>query len=336
MRPYWICRVISTQSSASSVPGIFALNIDYLEDGYVVLMQPNGMVRTLYRRSSRHNTIFATDRCNSLCLMCSQPPRDVDDQHLVKQHLRLVELIDARTEELGITGGEPTLLGDGFLSVVEACKAHLPETSLHVLTNGRAFKDASFACRLAAIGHPDLMLGIPLYADVSTIHDYVVQAEGAFDETMLGLHRLATFGVNIEVRVVVHKETYERLVPLAEFMYRNVPFAAHVTFMGLEMIGFAVTNRELLWIDPIIYQNQLVEAVHFLAARGMKVSIYNHQLCTIPRTVWRYARQSISDWKNQYLPVCEQCDEKSNCGGFFTFNIQHRAVSNYIQAIRHL
>jgi len=32
------------------------------------------------------------------------------------------------------------------------------------------------------------MLGIPLYSDDSTVHDYVVQAKDAFEQTVLGLH----------------------------------------------------------------------------------------------------------------------------------------------------
>jgi hypothetical protein len=51
------------------------------------------------------------------------------------------------------------------------------------------------------------MLGIPLYADVDTIHDYVVQVRGAFDETVLGLYNLAQNQVPIEIRVVLHAQT---------------------------------------------------------------------------------------------------------------------------------
>jgi His-Xaa-Ser system radical SAM maturase HxsC len=328
--------VLSTKPLPPEVPAVASIaSLSHLENGDVVHLLPTGMVRTLYRRSSRHNVLFATDRCNSLCLMCSQPPREVDERGLVSQHIRLINLIDPTTAELGITGGEPTLLaeGEGFLRVLDECKRRLPQTKVHVLTNGRAFKRREFVREFAELGHPHVVLGIPLYADVASIHDYVVQAEGAFDETMIGLHHLGTFGVAIEIRVVVHKLTYQRLLPLSEFLYRNVPFAIHVAMMGLEMIGFAVTNKHDLWIDPITYQDHLAAAVHFLAARGVNVSIYNHQLCTLPNALWPYARQSISDWKNEYLPICNECSIKGMCGGFFAWNIQHGAVSSRIQPI---
>src|SRR6266571_2108480 len=292
-------------------------HLEYLGAGDVVMLNASGSVNVLFRRSSPFNTILTTERCNSLCLMCSQPPKVADDSYRVGVILRLLELIDPKAPELVISGGEPTLLGDDFFGIIAKAKRCLPQTALHVLTNGRRFEDASFAHRLAVIEHPDLMLGIPLYSDLDWHHDYVVQARGAFDETMAGLYNLAKDRVRLELRVVIHKQTYERLPQLAEFVGRNLPFIEHVALMGLEMFGFTPKNLDVLWIDPADYQSQLEEATLSLAMRGMAVSIYNHQLCTLPRSVWPYARKSISDWKNVYLDVCEGCGVREFCGGFF-------------------
>jgi MoaA/NifB/PqqE/SkfB family radical SAM enzyme len=43
------------------------------------------------------------------------------------------------------------------------------------------------------------MLGIPIYSDVDSEHDYVVQAKGAFEETVSGLHNLARYNVAVEI-----------------------------------------------------------------------------------------------------------------------------------------
>lgn len=157
------------------------------------------------------------------------------------------------------------------------------------------------------VGHLDLMVGVPLYSDIDQRHDYIVQAEGAFDETLLGLQHLALCGVPIEIRVVIHKETFRRLPHLARFIYRNLTFAAHVAFMGLEMIGFARANASELWIDPADYGCELEEAVLDLATTGLSVSIYNHQLCTLPTVLWPFCRQSISDWKEDEVPAAQLC-----------------------------
>ena len=64
--------------------------IDHLLDGYIVVMQPKtGFVRTLHRTDCAHNTLFMTERCNSNCLMCSQPPKDKDDTEQLHRRLTL-------------------------------------------------------------------------------------------------------------------------------------------------------------------------------------------------------------------------------------------------------
>jgi His-Xaa-Ser system radical SAM maturase HxsC len=310
-----------------------AAHLDHLKAGDVVAIRPNGHIRTLYRIDSSHNVLFTTDRCNSFCLMCSQPPKPADDSHRVRELLRLVDLIDLSCRELGITGGEPTLLKGDLLRIIERCRDRLPETALHVLSNGRLFYYGSFASDLAALAHPDLMLGIPLYSDLDYDHDFVVQASGAFHQTVIGLQNLGRYRIPVEIRVVIHRHTYRRLPALAEFIYRNFPFAAHVALMGLEPMGFAVSNLEQLWIDPFDYQNELCSATTSLSNRGMNVSIYNHQLCVLPREVWSFARQSISDWKNDYLPICATCEERDACGGFFSSALK-RAVSDHISPLQ--
>jgi His-Xaa-Ser system radical SAM maturase HxsC len=324
-----LCAEQQEDFAKAGLPIVHDLSVlDHLGDGDVVAVNPSGYIRTLYRIASPHNAIFTTDRCNSFCLMCSQPPKPVDDGERISEHLRLIELIDPSTQELGITGGEPTLLKDDLLRVIERCKELLPGTALHILSNGRLFYYGSYARKLAEIGHPDLMVGVPLYSDIDAEHDYVVQAAGAFDQTVVGLQNLGRYRVPVEIRIVIHQETYRRLPKLAEFIYRNLPFASHVTFMGLEMMGFAVPNHTQLWVDPVDYGRELADSTLFLASRGMNVSIYNHQLCVVPRDVWSYCRKSISDWKNDYLPICEQCVEKDNCGGFFSSSLRRQYSSS--------
>jgi His-Xaa-Ser system radical SAM maturase HxsC len=194
----------------------------------------------------------------------------------------------------------------------------LPNTAVHVLTNGRAFVEDDIATAWAEIRHPNLWAGIPIYAAVDHIHDYVVQAPGAFDETVLGILRLKDKGQRVEVRVVLHAVTAPRLRQTCEWFARNLPFVDHVALMGLENTGFALANQELLWIDPLDYARDLASGVHTLRTAGVKVSVYNLPLCVLDRSVWDVAVQSISDWKNAYLPVCAECGVRDRCSGFFS------------------
>jgi hypothetical protein len=50
---------------------------------------------------------------------------------------------------------------------------------------------------------------------------------------------------------------------------------------------------------------------------GLFVSVYNHPLCVLDPDLQRFARASISDWKNAYLAECERCALRHECGGLF-------------------
>ena len=301
--------------------------------GDVIRLAPgDSRVSVLYRRGANSNTLLATEQCNSFCLMCSQPPREADDSWLVDEMLETIPLIDRDEQQLGISGGEPTLLGDDLLVVLHQARENLPATELHVLSNGRRFADDMFARTVCSIHHPRLIWGIPLYSDCPEIHDYIVQSRRAWEETMSGLYNLARYGANIELRIVVQRPNVERLGELASFIFRNLTFAKHVALMGLEPIGFARTNYDELWVDPVDCGDALLDAVFFLANRGMNVSVYNFPRCVLPRALWPFARQSISDWKNTYLPLCEGCAERSRCCGLFR-SIDRRWTSRALEPI---
>jgi His-Xaa-Ser system radical SAM maturase HxsC len=294
-------------------------SLSYLSNGDIIKINPSkGTLRTVYRQNSRDNSVLVTERCNNYCLMCYQPPRDINDDHLVDELLQAIPLMSRETLSVVITGGEPTLLGDRLVEVLNAFRCYLPNTAVHVLSNGRNFKNFNYAKAVSRVQHPDVMIGIPLYSDISSKHDYVVQADGAFDDTIRGIVNLKTAGVRVEIRVVLHNLTYARLPQLARFIRRNLTFCDQIALMGLEMTGFTRSNLEKLWIDPKDYQSQLKSAVEILHTAKMNVVIYNHQLCVLEESLHAFSRKSISDWKNEFMPECNGCTRKSECGGFFS------------------
>jgi His-Xaa-Ser system radical SAM maturase HxsC len=300
----------SKQSIVSNIQQLSELN-----DGDVVLINPDGSISVLYEIKSLHNAIMATERCNHRCIMCPQPPI-LQEKDKTDFNLKLLSLFDKSTREIGITGGEPTLIGDNLFVLIEYIKKHFPKSSISLLSNGVKFADYKYAQKLALAMPRDLQIDIPIFSDIDTEHNRIVGAN-TFYKTIEGLYNLAKFRQKIGLRVVVHKQTYKRLPQMAEFIYRNFPFVFHVAFMQMETIGLAEDNIDELWIDPYDYNKELEEAVLNLARRNMNVSIYNSQLCILPESIRNYAKQSISDWKNIYLPECEGCELKQECAGFF-------------------
>jgi His-Xaa-Ser system radical SAM maturase HxsC len=305
---------------------------DYLKEGDIIRLDPSsGSMRSLYRKSSPHNTLLLTEQCDHYCLMCSQPPKYVDDSWLLREAFELISLIPIDTEALGFSGGEPTLYGDRLIDLLHYTKRSLPNTAIDILSNGRAFKDLEFAKKYAGVQHPDMLIGIPIYSDDPVRHDYVVQSRGAFDETIKGILNLKKVNQKVEIRIVIHKQTIDRLVKTCEFIARNLLFVDHVALMGLEITGFTRPNLDVLWIDPYEYKDILSEAVAVLNGYGMTASVYNHQLCTVNSDILGNYKKSISDWKNEYLDECVSCKKIEECGGLFSSSKMYKH-STYIKA----
>lgn len=318
--------VVSETGMESHLPNTFdgrlisvATKYDYLGDGDVLgFDHQSKKFRTLFRIRSAHNSFLVTERCNNYCLMCSQPPKDVDDRWILSEIRESLPLIDPATRALTFTGGETLSDWEAFIDLLKECRERLPATALQVLTNGRAFASSRIVDAWRDIGHPNLMAAIPVYASVDHIHDHVVQAKGAFDETVLGILKLKDRGQRVEIRVVLHALTAPIIEDTGRWIARNLPFVDHVALMGLENTGFAIANDAMLWMDPVDYGCGLAKAIDHLCAAGVNVSVYNLPKCVLPRSAWPHALQSISDWKNGFVEECDGCDEKSTCSGFFT------------------
>jgi His-Xaa-Ser system radical SAM maturase HxsC len=319
---------ISTQlKEISNINNFICLSskdIIKLTNGDILLFRPNGSLNLIYKSTSQDNSLFVTEQCNNHCLMCSQPPRIKDDiDYYFNLNTKLIDLLPQELIKIGVTGGEPTLLGEKLLQLLRKISNQLPNTAIHLLSNGRRFADIVYAKQISQIEFHDILIGIPFHSDFHKDHDFIAQSEGAYYETLKGLYNLARFNQNIELRIVVNQVNYKRLPQIAEYIYRNLPFVSHVAFMALEYTGFVPKNNEKIWVDPIVYRTELERAVLNLASWGLNVSIFNLPLCLVNNTLYEYARKSISDWKVKYFEACYSCTLKDECGGDFGTSIKH-------------
>lgn len=304
-------------------------NLDEFNEGDVVLINNKGEIVFLYEIKSLHNAIFATELCNHRCIMCPQPPI-AKEKDKTPFNLKLISLIDKHTMEVGITGGEPTLIGDKLFDLIRQIQKYQPKAGISLLSNGVKFADRSYAMKLAMCKHHDIQIDVPIFSDIAEIHNRIVGAN-TFYKTVQGLYNLALFHLRIGLRIVVHKLTYQRLPQLADYIYHNFPFVSQVAFMQMETTGKADANLDELWIDPYDYNEELKQAVLLLSNRGICTRIYNAQLCVLPIEIRDYAVCSISDWKDSYLPECKECLLRNQCGGLFESNQKHH--SKYIKPI---
>ena len=91
------------------------------------------VIRVLYRDDSEDNVIVVTNQCNSNCIMCpdSDAVRNTKENPDIKKLLEQVRCIPNDTKHITITGGEPGLLRENLIKLLEECKKYLPNTEFY-------------------------------------------------------------------------------------------------------------------------------------------------------------------------------------------------------------
>jgi His-Xaa-Ser system radical SAM maturase HxsC len=288
----------------------------------VVALAAQSQAIVVFRESDTHHSLLLTNRCNSNCLMCSQPPTPQDDAWLVGEALEIIRHIRTSPTVLGLSGGEPLLLGGDLRRVMDAVEQHHPRTRIELLTNGRLLGNPARAAQALDGLTAQVTWLVPLYGHADFLHDFVVQAPGAFEETIAGLLALQARRQPVQLRIVLIEPVLQALPELCAFIGRNLPFVSTVALMGCEPIGFALANRAHCEVDLAAWSDALAQAARILRRHAVPFVWMNIPLCALPRPLWPEARRSISDWKNVYTQECLRCSVKDACSGLFAWHEQ--------------
>ncbi len=335
---------LPTIGASTLVPGIFNVAVnnendpltiycpdlfDNFSDGDIIWIDSrHHLMRSILTMHANSNTLLVTEQCDNRCSFCSQPPNDLPDAELY--HKATLSLLNYETKNyVGISGGEPTLNRNAFLSMLRILKTSDNKTPLHILTNGRSFSDINFVENLHQyIQGRDIVWGIPLYGHTNSIHDTLVGAKGAFIETVSGLVNLGAIGQVIELRIIPVQQNLKYLSHIVEFITDSLSFVSVISVMNLEPKGWARNNFAALTTSVKEQSFWLSKMIEIAELKGISIRLFNYPLCLLPENIRAYADQSISDWKNYFPAVCNGCDLKQNCCGFFT-----SATGNFIEAV---
>lgn len=296
------------------VQGVAASDLD----GDVVLVDPaRGRIERLLRDDSTTNTLLVTERCDQLCVMCSQPPKKthVDRFDLLEEACALAP----KGMLIGISGGEPTLYKERLLTMLERTLSIRPDLGFHVLTNGQHF-DGNDVERLSHPAFRRVSWGIPLYAADPALHDHIVGKDGAFVQLETCLAHLSMAGARIELRTVVLNENVEALPALSRHVATRLRFVEAWSIMQLEHIGFARNRWAELFLDHRHRFPPIAQALDHALLHGVRAQMFNFPRCTVPAPYRHLAIASISDWKRKYPTECGGCRERGACSGFFEWH----------------
>ena len=304
--------------------GYIPLNVDknffnsYSEADVLSVNNP-GIIQELYLANSNNNAICITLQCNSNCVMC--PCSEQSRKHCKISDINyLIELLyyyPKDIEYLTITGGEPTLLKEDFFLLLNILQANFKNTCFQLLTNGRVFCNNDFNKKFNQSKPNNMQIGIPLYGYDDITHDSVTQTPGSFKQTISGIHNLLNYFNNIEIRVVLTKQTIKNLTKTTRYIIENLKGINSVKFMGLEMLGNAIVNKSVVWQPYDELFNMAEESIKLLINAGIDIALYNFPLCTVKRDYWWICEKSISDYKIEYNEECDDCNVKNMCGGIF-------------------
>jgi His-Xaa-Ser system radical SAM maturase HxsC len=296
-------------------------------DGDVVLVQLNGAgtarMERLLRAGSLHNTLLVTERCDQLCVMCSQPPKKthVDRFDLFEEACLLAE----PDIVIGISGGEPTLYKDQLCGMMERVLGAREDLEFHVLSNGQHFEREDVE-RLRNPIYRRVSWGIPLYAAEAALHDRIVAKPGAFARLEQSFAALLLAGARIELRTVLLATNLAVLPALARHVIARLRFIESWSIMQLENIGFAKNRWTQLYVDHRLNFDPVAAALDCAALHGVPARLFNFPRCSVPEPYRPQAAVSISDWKRKYMPPCTACREREQCCGFFEWHPDEEAT----------
>lgn len=310
------------------------LNIDnsdtFFSDFDVVQYIPLKGLYKKFNGNSSENVLILSEKCNSNCIMCPYSENFRINAKTVNtsEILSLINYISVYPVHLTITGGEPTLIGDGLFEIMRLLDNKFPNTSYLFLTNGRIFSCAEYFEKFIECIPSDICFAIPIYGNSPATHDAITRSPGSFTEAVQGIQNLMRNSIKTEIRIVVSKLNYNNLADIAIFITKYMPKAMVVNFVGLEMCGNACRNQETVWIDYPQAFEAMENAIDILCSNCIDVGIYNFPLCAVKSKYRALCRKSISDYKIVYDDKCIDCSLKEICGGLFksTYLLKHPEV----------
>lgn len=306
--------VFEGQERRITIHGVLPHDIN----GDVLFVNPKkGTAERLIRRGSPHNTFLITERCDQLCVMCSQPPKE---NHVdMFPYFEAAALLAPQNATIGLSGGEPTLYKEELLGLLSRVMKERTDLQFHVLTNGQHFAQEDLP-GLRSLALDRITWGVPLYSADENIHDKIVGKAGAYSVLLPNLGLMARAGFRIELRTVLMQPNAEGLAELGRFITVMLPFIETWAIMQMENIGYGRMNWNSLFFDSSRHFENVGLALNTVHSRGLDAKLYNFPLCTVPEAYRNSAPATISDWKNSYLDECVGCSLQNACGGFFEWH----------------
>jgi len=219
----------------------------------------------------KRHWVRLTFACNNRCLFCLdsdvQTGRVLDAGRLREDLKRGIE---KGAERLILSGGEPSIHPE-YLELIGYGRK-LGYTWIQTITNGRMFAYRKFTAKAVEAGLNEATLS--MHGHTPAIHDQLVGVEGAFRQSIQGMHNLLAEGVVVSVDVVLNRLNLEELPDILEFfMDQGI---GEFDLLWPVPFGRAWENRDRIIFDQTPPLGVLREAIS--RARSREAVIWTNRL----------------------------------------------------------
>lgn len=213
-----------------------------------------------------------TAACNNKCIFCLDAAARMGEMLPFRGIMEdLQRGRDAGITRAVLSGGEPTI-HPRFIEIIEETRK-MGYTHIQVVSNGRYYSDPAFLDKCIQAGLKETTISV--HGHTAELHDVLVDAPGAFKETLAGLvNALKRPELIVSVDVVLNKMN---MAVIDDMMWFFVRLGVR-EFDLLHVIPFssAWDHWQKLNYDPMETQERFHKALKI--ARNMGVTIWTNRL----------------------------------------------------------
>jgi MoaA/NifB/PqqE/SkfB family radical SAM enzyme len=176
--------------------------------------------------------------CNNNCLFCVQADNKCTGNRSFDEIKK--DLVDSRKRCDGVvfTGGEVTIRSD-FFQIVSLAKS-IGYKTIQIQSNGRMFCSMEFCKKAVEAGATEFAIALHGYCPEQ--HDYLTQAEGSFNQVVVGIKNLRSLGCRVLTNTVVVKPNFRNLPQIAQLLVKLD--VNHFQFAFVHAMGNAWKNYD--------------------------------------------------------------------------------------------
>lgn len=252
--------------------------------------------------------ININSRCNCQCVNCilkgesreSSVELSVDDINDLIQSIK--ELSETDCYNIAeLSGGEPTLHKDFFeiLGSLYNAKKTGVIYKIALLTNGITSENVDF-CKKISQYIDDVV--ITLYDTDEKNHDWFTGTPGSFTRKICAIDNFIQNGVNVHIKLLVIKPSYERLPEIAKYIALRWGNRVHVAINGTHYTGDAHKNHAMLSIKNSVAKPYIEKAIDILEQNMITSSVF-FPLCLLDPIYWKYSPRGFKDLIDASLSI---------------------------------